>query len=377
MTRILHFIINLVLLGVVGMSLAAKPAAGAAAPTQAPQLVVSQMRVQPGQILTLSGQGFRPGSSIVISLGGVNTGAGGNYGSATADRSGRFSVDVMLLCYPDGSALRPGPVVLVAHDASYAQKATTRVQILAPIPATSRALIQIPAAGSTTTFPLHLLARVGSPGEQVTAVVYWPNGAHVWYTFRTLRGEDGRGLLIGTLDYRIILPKTAHPSAHAATLELRDHAGSLLARQQLTILDPADPATQVVTVYWLQGEQLVPAAVRVPRTTRPATAALEALLWGPPVGGAAGLTTALPLPQQVLSYPGRLADWGPRVTLQRLTIVNGVATTDFSKELRAYGGGSTRVAEIRQQVTKTLLQFPTIHDVRIAIEGVSVGVLEP
>lgn len=98
---------------------------------------------------------------------------------------------------------------------------------------------------------------------------------------------------------------------------------------------------------------------------------------GPPAGSPPSVTTALPLPQQVLSYPGRRADWGPRVTLRRLTIVNGVATADFSKELRAYGGGSARVALIRRQITQTLLQFPTIQHVRIAIEGAIVGVLEP
>jgi spore germination protein GerM len=79
----------------------------------------------------------------------------------------------------------------------------------------------------------------------------------------------------------------------------------------------------------------------------------------------------------VLGYPGRAADWGPRVTLRSLNIAGGVATADFSRELGAYGGGSLRVRLIREQITRTLMQFPTVHQVRIAIEGRTEGVLEP
>lgn len=79
----------------------------------------------------------------------------------------------------------------------------------------------------------------------------------------------------------------------------------------------------------------------------------------------------------MLSYPGREPGWGPRVTLRSLTIVDGVATAGFSKELNAYGGGSLRVMLIRQQIRQTLLQFPTVREVRIAIEGQTEGVLEP
>jgi hypothetical protein len=39
----------------------------------------------------------------------------------------------------------------------------------------------------------------------------------------------------------------------------------------------------------------------------------------------------------LLSYPSREADWGSRVTLRSLTIVDGMAAADFSQKLRAYG----------------------------------------
>lgn len=79
----------------------------------------------------------------------------------------------------------------------------------------------------------------------------------------------------------------------------------------------------------------------------------------------------------MLRYPGRAPDWGDRVRLRSLTIVDGVATADFSKELNAYGGGSLRVMLIRQQITQTLRQFPTVRTVRIAIEGQTEGILQP
>jgi sporulation and spore germination protein len=382
MALFIRIVAGLALVGAMGVSLMPTPPvrAASAVTAMAPLLAVDPARIQPGQIVAVSGRGFRPGTAVSISMGGTNTGAGGIYGAATVDRSGRFAVDVLPLRYPDGSPLRPGAIDLVAHDASHTQNAGVRLQVVAPIPSASRATIRLPAPGSTATFPLHLLARVAKPGEEVTAVVYWRNGTHLWYTFRALRGEDGRGLLAGTLDHGTIIPRIPRiprHAAHAATLELRDRSGSLLARQVITVLDAVDPATQVVTVYRVQGEQLVPAAVRVPRTSRPGAAALDALLWGPPTGGPAGITTALPLPQQVLSYPGRGMDWGPRVTLRSLTSVDGVATADFSREMRACGGGSARVALIRGQITRTLLQFATIQHVRIGIEGTIAGALEP
>jgi hypothetical protein len=45
--------------------------------------------------------------------------------------------------------------------------------------------------------------------------------------------------------------------------------------------------------------------------------------------------------------------------------------------LQAYGGGSLRVMLIRKQIAQTLKQFPSVREVRIAIEGQTEGVLEP
>jgi hypothetical protein len=236
--------------------------------------------------------------------------------------------------------------------------------------------IAIPAAGARVTLPLHILARVGQPGTQMIARLRWHDGAELLRLFPILRGEDGRGLLIGTLNWMHEGPPP-QPPTQPATFELLSESGEVQSRQTLTVLSASDPGTRPVTLYWVLGEEVVPVQQSIPQTVRIGTAALNELLWGPGPPNLAGFTTAIPTPEQVLSYPGREPDWGPRVTLRQLTIVNGVATADFSKELKAYGGGSLRVMLIRQQITRTLLQFPTVREVRIAIEGKTEGVLEP
>ena len=106
-------------------------------------------------------------------------------------------------------------------------------------------------------------------------------------------------------------------------------------------------------------------------------ATLQELLWGPSPGDPPHLMTALPTPKDVLDYAGRRADWGDRVQLRRVRIVEAEATADFSREFGAYGGGSLRVSMIDQQITRTLEQFSSVRQVQIAIEGEIGGVLEP
>ena len=238
--------------------------------------------------------------------------------------------------------------------------------------------ITIPAAGAQVTLPVHILARIGQPGQPVTAKLRWSNGTELSNTFMALRGEDGQGLLIANLDW-INMLDPPQPATQAATLELWDPGRDLLAYQPLTVLNLADSNVQAIQVYWtISGTDSVGPQVRyVPKTARIGTASLEELLWGPPTISQIGYQTAIPTPEQVLAFPGRAPDWGPRVTLRKLTVSDGIAVADFSQELRAYGGGSLRVQLIREQITRTLLQFSSVQEVRIAIEGQIEGVLEP
>lgn len=65
------------------------------------------------------------------------------------------------------------------------------------------------------------------------------------------------------------------------------------------------------------------------------------------------------------------------VVIQKLTIEDGVAKVDFSKELEANVGGSCKVVAIRSQIENTLKQFPTVKSVVISIDGRSENILQP
>ncbi|MCY7287805.1 MAG: GerMN domain-containing protein [Cryobacterium sp.] len=178
--------------------------------------------------------------------------------------------------------------------------------------------------------------------------------------------------MIGLLDW---LSAQDPPATHRAVVELHNSTGELLAWREMIVLGPSDPGTRTVDLFWLFGAEVRPHPQQIVKTERVEQAAQEALLWGPP-RTQMSFATALPTPQEVLSFPGREAGWGARVTLRCLAIADGVATADFSQELRAYGGGSARVRAIRQQITRTLTLFPSVREVRIAIEGQAEGILE-
>ncbi len=64
------------------------------------------------------------------------------------------------------------------------------------------------------------------------------------------------------------------------------------------------------------------------------------------------------------------------VQVQRLVIEDGVAKVDFSSELDEVAGSATVMA-IREQIEKTLLQFPTVEEVLISIDGRTEDILQP
>lgn len=105
-------------------------------------------------------------------------------------------------------------------------------------------------------------------------------------------------------------------------------------------------------------EKLVHVPREIPRTPAPARAALEALLAGPITGG---ISTAIP----------------EGAELKSITVEDGVARADFNEKLQQGVAGSARVTAIREQIERTLLQFDTIDEVVITIEGESEGILQP
>jgi len=235
--------------------------------------------------------------------------------------------------------------------------------------------VESPAPLARITLPVGLLAHVGTPGEQVNVTVAWEDGTQFGTVLPTLRGTDGRGLVVSALDWALSTQPPA-PSTQMGVIQIHTLSGSPLAIQPVTILHPQDPDTMSTKVYWVLGEELQPETIRIPKTQGIGRASLEMLLWGPAPSNLAGFTSALPSPAEVLDYPGRTSSWGERVRLRDLTIINGVARADFSEELAAHSGGSLRIGLIRQQIEETLLQFSTVKEVIITVNG-STAALEP
>ena len=259
-----------------------------------------------------------------------------------------------------------------AKDGTIVAIATVPVRL----PASDEAGLQLdaPTFGQDVTLPLHIALRTRPAGDQLTARLVYSNDTVLEADIPIVEGSDGIGYGVLNLQWNTeSAPPPTEPGA--ATLQIVGADGAV--RKEVTVNVLPDDATQLVDVAWVAGEEIIEFQQRVPRTEAIGTAALNELLNGPPTGNLAGAETALPTVEEIVTFPGREADWGYRVRLLGLTIEDGVATANFSPELRAYGGGSARVQLIRQQIEQTLTQFPTVERVEIQIDGESEGVLEP
>jgi hypothetical protein len=100
---------------------------------------------------------------------------------------------------------------------------------------------------------------------------------------------------------------------------------------------------------------------RIPRTPAIGRAALEELLAGPTDEDRHRFTVTTTIP--------------PGVAVRSFVIRESVAYADFDRTIEA--GGSCRVTAIRANVTRTLLQFPTVRSVVLSVEGNVEEALQP
>jgi len=118
--------------------------------------------------------------------------------------------------------------------------------------------------------------------------------------------------------------------------------------------DKLDPESSCKKVFPVERE--------IATTDAPARAALDELLAGPtPMEQTAGYSTSI----------------NSGVTIQGLTIRDGVAAVDFDEQLGFQVGGSCRVSAIRAQITETLMQFSTVKSVVVSIDGQTEDILQP
>ncbi|MBA3946628.1 MAG: GerMN domain-containing protein [Herpetosiphonaceae bacterium] len=217
---------------------------------------------------------------------------------------------------------------------------------------------------AVSPLPLHVAFRGANGNEVVRARLRFANGGTMEDHTTAVQGV---GIMNMNWNTESAPPALSGP----ATLELLHSDGTLAAQRSVTILGQAQ--TQQVRVAWNGGGDIVLATQAIIPTAQVGTAALNELLWGPADGNLAGFTTHIPGVAAIMSDPRRDASWGYRVRLIKLTVNNGVATANFTRELQAYGPGSAgsglRAILIRKQIEQTLLQFPSVKQVVIQIEG--------
>lgn len=121
------------------------------------------------------------------------------------------------------------------------------------------------------------------------------------------------------------------------------------------------PATLEVQLVWVEaGENGFGTRRSIPYTKAVATATLKELL--------AGLT-----PEEKATWPALSSAIPTGTKLLGVTVSNGIAKVNFSKEFES-GGGTFSVTARLAQVVFTLTQFPTVDAVEFYIEGVKVDV---
>ena len=112
-------------------------------------------------------------------------------------------------------------------------------------------------------------------------------------------------------------------------------------------------------VYFVRDEKIAPLSRVVPRTLAVGTAALKELVNGPtPAEAEDGISSYIP----------------PGTGLLELSVADGVATVDLSREFSS-GGGSLSMTMRLAQVVFTLTQFPTVDSVRFKLDGEPISVL--
>jgi germination protein M len=127
--------------------------------------------------------------------------------------------------------------------------------------------------------------------------------------------------------------------------------------------EPGDTVT--IRVYFFLGSfthegGLAPILYEIPKTQAVATAAMEFLLDGPS-------------DMETNTRPAFYTTIPEGTRLLGLSIENGIATVDLSREFES-GGGSASVLGRLAQVVYTLTQFPTVNEVTFELDGEPVTV---
>lgn len=163
----------------------------------------------------------------------------------------------------------------------------------------------------------------------------------------------------GTISSTVPTPTTTTESANETTTSLSDSVPSTVPSDTVSTTTTLRKTTMTINVYFCRQEKICPASRVIPYTKEVGAAAMKALLEGP--------TQAEKEADVVTNIP-------EGTTFLGLTIENGVATVDLSKEYSS-GGGSLSMMMRLAQVVFTLTQFPTVEGVTFKLDGKPIDVL--
>lgn len=153
--------------------------------------------------------------------------------------------------------------------------------------------------------------------------------------------------------------KPAETETDGATEPAEEPATPTTADGSAPAAAPNAPSTMTVRLAWVEnGEAALGVERSVAYSPAVATAAMNALLAGPTL-------------QEQTTWPAISTAIPAGTKLLGLTIENGIAKVDLSKEFES-GGGTFSVTARLAQVVYTLAQFPSVTGVDFYIEGVRV-----
>ncbi len=218
-----------------------------------------------------------------------------------------------------------------------------------------------PAPETSAFLPLHVEA-VGLSSDTYTVRLRYADGTLLESNTQAYNGYLALSLMWENETTAPVLP------TQGAILELVKADGTVELTQNLRMLDLTSQPTTSVEVSWLAGEGSINGIRSLPKTASVASAALRELVWGP-VGADSIFGTAIPSPKTIAEYTGDKAGWTGRVYLRSVRIEGDTAYVDWSREMRAWGGGAMQLESLQAQVDLTLKQFPQVKNVIMTVEG--------
>lgn len=176
--------------------------------------------------------------------------------------------------------------------------------------------------------------------------------------------------IVVVLGFALILYLTGAYTSEDITPDQTSPTPTITADQPIITSFPAtvngSQETMTIQVFFNNLDQnddcsaVFPLQREIAQTQTPARSSMELLVAGP---------TNSELDQ---GYTSSISN---DTKINSIRIENGTAYVDFNEDLDA--AGSCMVLSIRSQITQTLLQFPTVNNVVISIDGETEEILQP